>query len=106
MAGRSFESGYETRLQQARKAYWLDQHTEAERLYREYLSEHPDQVDGHGELGNLLFSLGRESEARTEYLETIRLLEDGGRIQEAAQLRELLANRFDMNTTQSDRNVF
>lgn len=91
--GRSLEPRRLTRLEQARKAFWLDRQVEAERLYRDYLAEHPDGVEGHGELGNLLLALGRESEARSEYQETIRLLEIRGRPDEADRLRELLATR-------------
>ena len=91
--GGRLESRNETRLERARQAFWLDRHAEAERLYREYVAEHPHRVDGHGELGNLLLTLGRESEARSEYRETIRLLEHRGRRAEADRLRDLLANQ-------------
>jgi hypothetical protein len=100
------ESGDGARLKHARKAFWLDRHVEAEHLYREYLAEHPDGVDGHGELGNLLFTLGRDSEARLEYLETARLLERQGRASEATQLRELLANWPRANATSNDKNLY
>jgi hypothetical protein len=83
----------ESRLLQARRAYWLDDHAAAERLYREHLADYPADVDGHGELGNLLLMMGRAVEARTAYLEAVRLLEKSGRNLAAARLRDALAAR-------------
>jgi hypothetical protein len=85
-------SDAETRLGRARRAFWTGRHAEAERLYRAEIAERPEGVDGYGELGNLLLELGRESEARAQYREAIRRLEDSGRQAEADRLRALLAN--------------
>lgn len=78
-------------LSRARKAYWLDQPEVAEELYREYLAIHPDSVDAHGELGNLLLILGRDSEAESAYRRVIELLRRNNRSAEAARLDDRLA---------------
>ncbi len=54
-------------LAKARAAFSMGETDAAIAAYQQYLTDHPDNIDGHGELGNVFFSQGRYREAATEF---------------------------------------
>jgi tetratricopeptide (TPR) repeat protein len=76
-------------LQSARRAYWSGEPETAESRYRLYLERYPDDPAGHGELGNVLLSMGREPEAHEALRAAAERLRAAGAVEAAAELLQL-----------------
>ncbi len=57
----------ETRLGEARQAFWSGDAVTAEFLYKGLSSDFPNEVIAIGELGNLYYNTGRMTEAATQF---------------------------------------
>lgn len=76
-------------LQSARQAYWSGEPETAESRYRLYVERYPDDPAGHGELGNVLLSMGREPEANEAFRAAAERLRAAGAVEAAAELLQL-----------------
>jgi TolA-binding protein len=68
----------ESRLKQARQAYWSRDMAGAEARYKGLVNDFPDNADIKGELGNLYYAQRRNSEAAEMYHQAgLQLIKDG-----------------------------
>lgn len=68
------DSDLQTRLTEARRAYWAGDLAKAEALYVALAQDAPTNPDVNGELGNILYAQRRYAEAADAYLATGKLL--------------------------------
>ena len=61
------EGSYESRLNEARRAYWRGDSETAIASYTDLLAQYPDDEKLHGELGNIYYMGGNRVEAATHY---------------------------------------
>ncbi len=80
----------QTRLNEARNAYWSGDLGRAEALFAALARDLPDNADVNGELGNILFAQRRYDEAADAYLATGKLLVNSGRRAQAIPLITVL----------------
>jgi tetratricopeptide (TPR) repeat protein len=79
-------------LSAAREAYWKGDSLRAIERYRSLIDRFPNDVEVHGELGNILFEQGRNEEAAIEYKAAIaQLIRSGERARAEDILRVLRA---------------
>ena len=68
----------ESRLKEARQAYWSRDMAGAEARYKGLVNDFPDNADIKGELGNLYYAQRRNSEAAEMYHQAgLQLIKDG-----------------------------
>ena len=68
----------ESRLKQARQAYWSRDMAGAEARYKGLVNDYPDNADIKGELGNLYYAQRRNAEAAEMYHQAgLQLIKDG-----------------------------
>ena len=68
----------ESRLKQARQAYWSRDMAGAEARYKGLVNDFPDNADIKGELGNLYYAQRRNAEAAEMYHQAgLQLIKDG-----------------------------
>ena len=67
-----------TLLEQARASFWQGTPETAVARYRHIISRYPDNVDAHGELGNVLYDRGEMAEALASYRRAVDLLRQQG----------------------------
>ncbi len=70
----------------ARAAFSRGDVSQAVTIYQEHLKANPDDVDGHGELGNVLFSSGRLQEAAQSYFDAASRMAAKGDVARARSL--------------------
>ncbi|WP_457649905.1 hypothetical protein [Profundibacter sp.] len=71
-------SNLESRLKQARQAYWSRDMAGAEARYKGLVNDFPDNADIKGELGNLYYAQRRNAEAAEMYHQAgVQLIKDG-----------------------------
>jgi len=73
-------------LNQAREAYSRGDADAAIRSYTEFLAKNPDNVDGHGELGNVYYMTGRLQEASQSFYEAAKRMIDQNQTERAQAL--------------------
>lgn len=73
-------------LAAAREAYWMHDYAQAESYYLRLAEQEPDNSDSYGELGNMYFTQGKWNQAADAYFKAGKRLVDGGYIQEAQTL--------------------
>ena len=80
----------QSRLSQAREAYWGGDMDITTELYMALASDAPDNADINGELGNILYSQGRYAEAADYYFIAGKLLVADQKLEQAGQLLGVL----------------
>jgi hypothetical protein len=84
------QSGFRTRIAQARETFWHRDMPGALQAYRSLVEAFPEQPDGWGELGNLYLTLGQRSVAADAYYHAVSLLIDEGETVRARHLLRML----------------
>ena len=77
-------------VQEARRAFWNGDFEGAEAAYFTLISQHPDDADAFGELGNLYQSMGKPSEALDAYYAAAERLRASGMREKLSEVIDLL----------------
>ncbi len=80
----------QSRLAEARQAYWGGDMDITTELYMALASDAPENADTNGELGNILYSQGRYAEAADYYFIAGKLLVADQKLEQAGQLLGVL----------------
>jgi hypothetical protein len=77
-------------LKQARNSALAGRLDDSVHIYHQYLKGHPNDIDAHGELGNIYFHTGGFQQAAQHYYEAATRLIDAGQIDAATTLMPII----------------
>jgi len=82
-------------LQQARKAFWSGELEASEAAYQALISEHPDDANAYGELGNLYQAMGKSDLALDAYFAAAVRFKASGNREKLNEIMDVLKREKD-----------
>jgi len=76
----------------ARRAYWAGDYDASEQSYQQLIERYPNEIELHGELGNVYYAQGKWARAAAAYAQVVRQLYGTGQTAQADYMLEIVTS--------------